>query len=154
MEKLITTFSSWKTKSFAISMYKGVINLDIAQKEHKYNHNMLYKKVFLWEIMVSLTFLRWDYIALRLRSSSSNYAPLAIWEVNRRFDCDLCDQVAICLHSERIATDLCASESTDGDLGDHGYQLATNQRSISVLGDLSALHGALWRSHRSPQIAA
>ena len=68
---------------------------------------------------------------------------LAIWETNWRFDYDLCDQVAISLRSERIATDLCASESTDGDLGDHGDQLETNQRSISALEDLSALHGAL-----------
>ena len=35
MEKLITTFSSWKTKLFAINMYKSDINLDIAQKEHE-----------------------------------------------------------------------------------------------------------------------
>ena len=58
------------------------------------------------------------------------------------------------MRSERIATDLCAGESTDGNLGDHGDQLETNQRSISALEDLSALHGALWRSHRAPQIAA
>ena len=68
---------------------------------------------------------------------------LAIWGINWRFNYDLCDQVAIFLRSERIATDLCASESTDGDLGDHGDQLETNQRSISALGDLSALPGAL-----------
>ena len=42
-------------------------------------------------------------------SSSSSYALLAIWEINWRFNYDLCDQVAICLHSERIATYLCAS---------------------------------------------
>ena len=35
MEKLIMTFSSWKTELFAISMYKSDINLDIAQKEHE-----------------------------------------------------------------------------------------------------------------------
>ena len=51
---------------------------------------------------------------------------VAIWEINWRFDYDLCDQVAICLRSERIATDLCTRESTDGDLGDHGGQLETN----------------------------
>ena len=89
-------------------------------------------------------------MALRLRSSSSSYAPLTIWETNWRFDYDLCEQVAICLRSERIATDLCASESTDGDLGDHGDQLETNQRSISALEDLSALRGAFTERHRSP----
>ena len=35
MEELITTFSSWKTKLFAISIYQGDINMDIAQKEHE-----------------------------------------------------------------------------------------------------------------------
>ena len=35
MEELVTTFSSWKRKLFAISIYKGDINLDIAQKEHE-----------------------------------------------------------------------------------------------------------------------
>ena len=92
-------------------------------------------------------------IALRLWSSSSSYAPLVIWEINWQFDYDLCDQVAICLRSERIATDLCASESTDGDPGDHGDQWETNQRSISALEELSVLNGAIWRSHRAPQIA-
>ena len=51
------------------------------------------------------------------------------------------------MRSERIATDLCARESTDGDFGDHGDQLETNLRTLE---DLSALRGALWRSHRSP----
>ena len=69
-------------------------------------------------------------------------------------DYDLCDQVAICLRSKRIAADLCARESTDGDLGDHGDRLETNQRSISILEDLTALHGAPWWSLRAPQIAA
>ena len=33
MEELITTFSSWKTKLFAINVYKGDgMNLDTAQK--------------------------------------------------------------------------------------------------------------------------
>ena len=50
--------------------------------------------------------------------------------------------------------DLCAKESTNSDLGDHGDQLETNQRSISILEDLSILHGALWCSHRVQQIAA
>ena len=81
-------------------------------------------------------------------------ALLVIWEINWRFDYDLYDQVKICLRSEWIATDLCARESTDGDLGDHGDQLATSQRSISVLEDLCGLHGALWRSNRALQIAA
>ena len=88
-------------------------------------------------MMLSLMFLWWDKIALRLRSSGPSYAPLAIWEINWRFYYDLCDQVAICLRSERIAMDLCASESTDGD---HGDQLETNQRSIGVLEDPCALH--------------
>ena len=92
----------------------------------------------------------YDKITLRLRPSRSNYTPLAIWAINWRFEYDLCDQVAICLRSERIATDLCARESTDGDLCDHGDQLGTNLRSINALGDL----GALWRSHRSSRIAA
>ena len=35
MEALIIIFSSWKTKLFAISIYKGDMNLDIAQKEHE-----------------------------------------------------------------------------------------------------------------------
>ena len=67
------------------------------------------------------------------------YTPLTIWQINWRFDYDLCDQVAICLRSERIATALCARESTDGDLGDCGDQLKNNQRPISALEDLSAL---------------
>ena len=75
----------------------------------------------------------------------------AVGDMGDRFDYDLCDQVTICLDSERIATDLCAKESTNGDLGDHGDQLETNQRSIFE--DLSALHGAPWRSVRAPQIA-
>ena len=37
--------------------------------------------------------------------------------------------------------DLCAMESTDGDLGDHGAQLETNQR--SNYGDLGTLQGTL-----------
>ena len=82
------------------------------------------------------------------------HAPLVIWEINWRSYYDLCDQEAICFRSERIATDLCARESTDDDLGDHGDQLKTNQRSNSVLEDLSALHGAPWRTVRAPQIAA
>ena len=53
-----------------------------------------------------------------------------------------------------MGLDSAASESTDGDLGDHGDQIENNQRSISALEDLSALLGALWRSHRAPQIAA
>ena len=141
----------------------------------KYNHNALYKKVFLWQMMLSLTFLWWDLSALRLRPSGSSYAPMAIWEISWRYD--LCDQVAICLRSERIATDLCARESTDGDFGDHGDQLETNQRSISAFEDLYMalsqsvaerrlvergyyapipLDGDLWRFARSdeaPQIA-
>ena len=35
MEELITTFSSWKTKLCSIIVYKGDINMDIAQKEHE-----------------------------------------------------------------------------------------------------------------------
>ena len=35
MEGLITTFSPWKTKLFAISIYKGDINLDAAQNEQE-----------------------------------------------------------------------------------------------------------------------
>ena len=116
----------------------------------EYNHNICFIKLVFWQMMLSLTSLWWDQIVLRLRSSSSCYAPLAIWGINWRFDYDLCNQVAICLRSEQIATDLCASESTDGDLGDHGDQLETNQRSINVLGDASALPGALWHSHRAP----
>ena len=108
------------------------------------------KKVFLWQMVLSLACLWCDKIALRLWLSSSSYAPLAIWEINWRFDYDLCNQVAICLRYERIATDLCARESTNSDLGDHGDQLEANQRSISILEDLCDLHGALWRSHRSP----
>ena len=88
----------------------------------------------------------------QLRSWSSSYSALAIWKISWRFDHDLCDQVAICLRSELIATDLCARESTDGDLGDHGDQSETNQRSISDLEDLSAPHGALTERHRSPPI--
>ena len=42
--------------------------------------------------------------------------------------------------------DLCARDSTDGDIGDHGDQLGTNQRPISALGDV----GALWCLHRLP----
>ena len=107
-----------------------------------------------WFTIETNTFLWWDKIALQLRSSSSSNAPLAIREINWLFDYDLCDQVTICLRSERIATDLYARESTDGDLGDHRDQLETSQRSISVLEDLCVLHGALWRSNRAPQIAA
>ena len=51
---------------------------------------------------------------------------LAIWEINWRFVYDLCDQVATCLRSERITTDLCAIESTNGDLGDHGDRSVIN----------------------------
>ena len=54
-------------------------------------------------------------------------AALAIWEINWRFDYDLCNEVVICLRSEQIAMDLCARESTDGNLDDHGDQLETNQ---------------------------
>ena len=68
--------------------------------------------------------------------------------------CEICDQVTICLRPEQIAMDLCARESTDGDLGDHRDQLETNQRSISISEDLSALHGAHWHSDRTSQIAA
>ena len=59
--------------------------------------------------------------------------------INWRFDYHLCYQVAI---SEQIATELRARESTDGDLGDRGDQLETNQRSISALEDLSTPHDA------------
>ena len=85
-----------------------------------------------------------------MRSLRSSYTPLATWEINWQFDYDLCDQVMICLRSERIATDLCANESTNGDLGDNGDQLETNQRPISALGDLGALHGAHTDRRRSP----
>ena len=73
-----------------------------------------------------------------------------LWKINWRLYYDLCDEIAISLRSERIATDLCAIESTDGDLGDHGNQLETNQQSISVLEDLCALHGAVTDRRRSP----
>ena len=69
-------------------------------------------------------FMRIDSAAIAIVEIS--YAPLAIWEINLWFDYDLCDQVAISLRSERITTDLCARESTDGDLGDNGDQLETN----------------------------
>ena len=70
-----------------------------------------------------------------------------IW--NWRSDYVLGDQVAICFRYERISTDLFAREY----LGDHKDQLDTNQRSVSALGNLGALHDVLWRSHRTPQIA-
>ena len=100
--------------------------------------------VLLWQMMLSLMFLWCDKIALQLQSLRSSYAWLVILEINWRFDYDLCDQVAIWLRSERIATDICARESTEGDFGDLGDLLLTNQRSISILlGDLGALHGNL-----------
>ena len=89
---------------------------------------------------------------------------IAMVEFQLRAISDMGDQLAIRLRSMRSSNDLFtrwtdrhgsfARESTDGDLGDHGDQLETNQRSISVLEDLSALHGAPWRSVRAPQIAA
>ena len=60
MEELITTFSSWKTKLFAIIIYKGDLNLDTTQKNMKYNQDMFYKNVFLLQMMLSLTSLGWD----------------------------------------------------------------------------------------------
>ena len=86
-------------------------------------------------------------------------AVIAIVEFQLRSVGDMGDQLAILLRSMRSSNNLFAlwtdrhgslCESTDGDLGD---QLETNQRSISVLKDLCALHGALWRSNRAPQIA-
>ena len=58
----------------------------------------------------------------------------------------LCDQVATFMRSERIAMDHYSRELTDGDFGEHGDRLGTNQRSVSPLGDL----GALTNHHRSP----
>ena len=75
---------------------------------------------------------------------------------------DMRDQLAIRLWSMRLSSDLFALwtnrpgsvciEVNDGNLGDHGDQLETNQWSISALVDLCTLHGALWHSHRAPQI--
>ena len=49
--------------------------------------------------------------------------------------------------------DVCVRESTNSDLGDHGDQLETSQLLVRAFGDLGALYGALWHSHRSPRIA-
>ena len=145
----------WHKPGYCIAMEMCTIQIErVNYEKNIYNQDMYYEKVFLWQMMLSLAFLWWDWIALWLRSSSSSYALLPIWEINWRFDYHLCHQVTICLHSEWMATDLCARESTDRDLCDHGDQLETNQGSINVLEDLSALHGALWLSHRAPQIAA
>ena len=109
----------------------------------KYNHNMLYQKVFL---CTNDAFI--DVFVMGLGS-----AAIAIVEFQLHSVGDMGDELVIPLRSmrsssdlfapEQIATELCARESPDGDLCDHGDQLETNQRSISVLEDLSALHGPL-----------
>ena len=39
---------------------KGDVTWILHQKNMKYDHNMFYKKVFLWQMMLSLTFLLCD----------------------------------------------------------------------------------------------
>ena len=102
---------------------------------------MLYQKVFL---CTNDAFI--DVFVMGLGS-------IAIVDFQLRSVGDMGDELVIQLRSmrsssdlfapEQIATDLCARKSPDGDLCDHGDQLETNQRSISVLEDLSALHGPL-----------
>ena len=101
-------------------------------------------------MMLLLTFLWCNFIPQRLQLSRSSYAPLAIWEINWRFDYDLCDQVVICLFSEWIAMDLCARESTDGDLGDHGDQLEID-RGIDTKIEVIVASPTTWEAHHSPR---
>ena len=67
---------------------------------------------------------------------------IAIVEFQLQSVGDMGDQLAIRLRSMRSSSNLFL------------LWTETNQRSISALEDLSALHGALWRSHRAPQSAA
>ena len=71
---------------------------------------------------------------------------IAIVEIRLRSVGDTGNRLAIRLGSMRSSsdlfalwTDLCARESTDGDLGNQGDQLETNQRSISLC-EIFALH--------------
>ena len=156
MEKLITTLTSWKTKSFAINMYKRWYKPGYCTKRTWIVIIMFHKKgIFMTNgAFIGVFVMRLDSAAIVIVEFQSRSVGDMGDQFDWRFDYDLCDQVAICLCYERITTDLCARESTDSNLGDHGDQLEANQRSISVLEDLCDLHGALWHSHRSPQIGA
>ena len=93
----------------------------------KYNHNS-------FKLYFTTNYAFIDVYVRRLNS-----AAIAIIEFQLRSVDYMGDQLAIRLRSMRLSSDLfvlwtdrhgplCARESTDGDLGDHGDQLDTDQR--------------------------
>ena len=131
-----------KPKSFAISMYKrwykpgycikrtwNIITISVLEKQKAFHD----KRCFYWRSCERLNSAAIAIVEIQLRSVGDTEAQLATRFRSRRSSSDL----------SAFWTDLCARESTHGDLGDHGNQLETNQRSICALGDLGTVRGVL-----------